>query len=612
MNNSDRTVTTHYRSQTFGVWAPHKEKMILHIVYPDDQKIEMIKDHSGYFKITIDHLPEGIRYFYMPDGKQDFPDPVSHFQPEGVHQASEVVYHDTFCWQDSNWKGKPFRDWIIYELHVGTFTPEGTFEAIIPRLDELIETGINAIELMPVAQFPGKRNWGYDAVYPYAVQNSYGGPNGLKMLINACHRKGIAVLLDVIYNHLGPEGNYLKEFGPYFTDKYRTPWGNALNFDGEWSDGVRDYFSDNALFWAENYHVDGLRLDAIHAVFDSGAVHFWELLNDKIMQWAERSGRPCYLIAESDFNSPRVTKSTECGGYGFTAQWLDDFHHALYVLLDAKGKSRYVDFGSLEQLAKAYTHGFVHSGEHVSFRKRKHGASSAGISGDRFVAFNMNHDQVGNRVRGERLGQLVDFDKLKIASAALFVSPYVPLLFMGEEYDDPTPFLYFIDHSDKKLIEAVQEGRKKEFAEINPEGEPLDPQAIETFNASILQWDKQRSGHHQLVRKWYQQLIALRKTHGAFKNAKKDSTVVTVLGEAMLVLHRQCEKNNHHLFCLINFSEQEVEYSFPSLTEELRIYMDSKDKKWVLENGYHQSMPATITSAATLRLLPVSITIYIN
>ena len=327
------------KKTSFTVWAPLKNSMTLHLLPPNEGVVEMVKDKEGYWQIAVDHLPNDTRYFFKPDGEQDLPDPASRYQPEGVHGPSQVIDHSEYKWQDVNWKNLPLEELIIYELHVGTFTPEGNFEAIIPRLDELKSLGINALELMPVSQFPGDRNWGYDGVYPYAVQNSYGGPTGLKKLVDACHQKGIAVFLDVVYNHLGPEGNYFSSFAPYFTNKYCTPWGDALNFDGDWSDGVRDYFSDNVLYWFEHYHIDGLRCDAIHMVFDNGAVNFWELTHNKVKAFEKKAGRPFYLIAESDLNSPKVIKTPDYGGYGFNAQWLDDFHHALYVLLDEKAKT---------------------------------------------------------------------------------------------------------------------------------------------------------------------------------------------------------------------------------------------------------------------------------
>jgi maltooligosyltrehalose trehalohydrolase len=343
---------------TFRVWAPEKGKMILHIVSPFDKEFEMTKDDEGYFFLAMEGIRNGCRYFYKPEGKKDYPDPASHFQPEGVHGPSEIVDHNLFNWTDHNWKGIPLRELVLYELHVGTFTDDGSFGAIIPRLPEIQASGINAIEIMPVGQFPGTRNWGYDGAYPYAVQNSYGGPYGLKELVNACHHNGIAVILDVVYNHLGPEGNYFQNFGPYFTGKYHVPWGDAINYDGEWSDGVREYYSNNPLYWYKNFHIDGIRVDAIHTMYDSGADHFWQLTYRKIRHEEQKNGRKFLMIAESDLNSPKVVRHPDLGGYGFDAVWLDDFHHALYVLLDKEGKSRYEDFGRLNQLAKAYKDGF--------------------------------------------------------------------------------------------------------------------------------------------------------------------------------------------------------------------------------------------------------------
>ncbi|MCC9136085.1 malto-oligosyltrehalose trehalohydrolase [Pontibacter silvestris] len=440
----------------FTVWAPQKESMTLHLIHPKEHKVEMQKDKYGYFKVELTDIQPGTKYFFMPDGETDYPDPASNYQPEDVHGPSQVVNHSAYAWQDTNWRGLPFKDLVLYELHVGTFTKEGTFEAIIPLLNDIAETGINAIELLPVSQFPGNRNWGYDGVYPYAVQASYGGPDSLKKLVDACHTSGIAVFLDVVYNHLGPEGNYFAKYGPYFTDQYCTPWGDALNFDGAWSDGVREYFSNNPLYWFEHYHLDGLRLDAIHTVYDTGAVCFWELTHNKKEELEQKLGRPLHMIAESDLNSPKVVKAPEVGGYGFTAQWLDDFHHALYVLLHQEGQKYYEDFGQMEQLAKAYTDGFVHSGEYVGFRKRKHGASSVGVPSDKFVVFTQNHDQVGNHVGSLRLSSLIDFERLKLGAAAIILAPYVPMLFMGDEYAEEAPFYYFISHSDTDLIKAVK------------------------------------------------------------------------------------------------------------------------------------------------------------
>lgn len=595
----------------FNVWAPEKKKMVLHLVHPHDTEVEMQLSEWGYFTTELTDIEPGTRYFFKPDGKKDVPDPASHSQPEGVHGPSEVVAHGSFTWRDTTWRNIPLQELVFYELHVGTFTPEGTFEAIIPRLDELKQTGINAIELMPVAQFPGDRNWGYDGVYPYAVQNSYGGPQGLKKLVDACHAKGIAVFLDVVYNHLGPEGNYFEMYGPYFTEKYKTPWGKAINYDGAHSDAVREYFANNTLFWLEHYHLDGLRLDAIHTIFDQSATSFWELLQLKLQPVMEQDNRPFYLIAESDLNSPRVVKRPELGGFGFDAQWLDDFHHALYVLLDKEGLKFYEDFGKMEQLAKAFSEGFVHSGEYVTFRKKTFGASSANVPGDRFVAFAQNHDQIGNRINGERLSVLVSFDRLKLAAAAVMLSPYIPMLFMGEEYGEDTPFLYFVSHSDKKLIKAVRQGRKEEFADYKWEGSPPDPQAQKTFKRSKLQWEKREKGHHQKLLKWHQALLRLRTTLPALQNFNKADIQVETIGQKALVLHRQSQDQAHQLLAVFNFSEAELRYKLPDMVPDWQMVLNSADEEWLQKSAtYKSKVKQKAKGGELITLTPLSILVY--
>jgi maltooligosyltrehalose trehalohydrolase len=561
---------------TFTVWAPEKETMILEIVKPVARQLLMKKDEEGYFSVLVEEAKPGTQYFYSPNHIGKFPDPASHYQPEGVHGPSEVVNHKGFKWKDHNWRGIPLRHLVIYELHVGTFTNEGSFDAIIDRLEALNETGINTIEIMPVAQFPGERNWGYDGVYPFAVQNSYGGPEGLRNLVDACHQKGIAVILDVVYNHLGPEGNYFLQFGPYYTSLYNTPWGNALNFDGEWSDGVREYFIENVEHWLECYHIDGLRLDAIHAIYDHGAVHFWHYLNQRKIQLEQKMGFVCYLIAESDLNNPKVVKSPEVDGYGFNAQWLDDFHHALYVLLHPEGKKLYEDFGMIEQLAKAYKEGFVHSGEYVKFRKRKYGSSSAGIPGEHFVVFAQNHDQVGNRVLADRSSLYLDEKRLKLAAAAVFLSPYIPLLFMGEEYAEDAPFYYFVSHSDPGLIKAVQEGRRKEFERYKWHTDPPDPQSEETFKKSKLTWNKRNDGFHNEMLNWHKQLIQLRKSHPVFQNTNKNDIDADVIGDKILRIHRQTAGGRNHILCYFNFSEIVSEAGFPGYSGKWQLILDSQ------------------------------------
>lgn len=593
----------------FCVWAPEKESITLRLLQPVEREVKMKKDAWGYFTAEVAEVAPGALYFLNPDGEGDFPDPASFYQPQGVHGPSEVIDH-TFKWTDETWKGVPRQELIIYELHVGTFTPEGTFEAIIPRLPALKETGINALEIMQVAQFPGGRNWGYDGVFPYAVQNTYGGPEGLKKLVNACHAHGIAVLLDVVYNHLGPEGNYLEKFGPYFTDKYKTPWGKAINYDGAYSDGVRSYVSDNPVYWFKHFHIDGLRLDAIHTIFDQSATTIWELMNAKLAQANEELQRPFHLIAESDLNSPRVVQDASTGGYGFSMQWLDDFHHALYVLLDEKGRPLYEDFGQMEQLAKAYTDGFVHSGEYVKFRKKTFGASSSHLSGNRFVAFVQNHDQVGNRVSGERLSVLVDFERLKLAAAALLLSPYIPMLFMGEEYGEEAPFLYFVSHSDKDLIRAVREGRKKEFEDFKWEKEPPDPQREQTFEQSKLHWEKRQRGKNGQLLQWHQTLISLRKSMAALRNYNKESIQAQPLGQQGFILSRHSENKEQQLLCLFNLSDGEVKYSPAATHEKYKLVLNSKDEKWVQQKEKAYQVPTHLAAGETLYLPPASVLVY--
>jgi maltooligosyltrehalose trehalohydrolase len=569
-----------------------------------DQKFPMQKDRWGYFTIELDGPRHGDTYFYMPDGQKDYPDPASHFQPAGVHGPSGIVDHNSYHWHDAGWRGTPFGELIIYELHAGAFTPSGTFKAIIPLLDDITAIGVNAIELMPVAQFPGNRNWGYDGVFPYAVQNTYGGPEGLKSLVDACHLRGISVFLDVVYNHLEPEANCFDAFGPYFTERYRTPWGPALNFDGNWSDGVREYFIRNALHWFENYHIDGLRLDAIHEIYDRNAIPIWEQLHREVKDLEQRAGRPLHLTAESDLNSPRVIRSPEMGGYGFDAQWMDDFHHALYVLLDKEGISHYQDFGRLDQLAKAYKDGFVHSGEWVQFRRRKHGDSSAGISGEHFVVFNQNHDLPGNRPGGERLSNLVDFERLKLAAGALLLAPYVPLLFMGEEYAEDAPFFFFSDYGNMERASQLREGRKKEFAAFNWDQEPPDSQDPAVFQRSKLQWERRHEGRHAILLEWYRRLIRLRKTHPLLKDHSKNNLRVDLLGQSALVLSRQGNDGSRRLSGFFNFAEVPVACTLPQIgtgtTEWIKL-LDSKETP---------SLPSALPSEKPFELPPLSVTVF--
>jgi maltooligosyltrehalose trehalohydrolase len=491
------------------VWAPKPAKVELEIV---DQRLPMSPQQGGWWSIATDLAAPGADYVFVLDGGRPLPDPRSPSQPYGVHGRSRIIDHGSFVWSDARWNPPPLSSAMIYELHIGTFTPQGTFEAAIERLPHLTDLGVTHVELMPVAEFSGDRGWGYDGVDLYAPHHAYGGPDGLKRLVDACHARGIAVLLDVVYNHFGPSGNYLAQFGPYQTSHYRTPWGDAVNFDRRGSSEVRRFLCDNALVWLRDYHFDGLRLDAIHAIVDSSAVHFLELLAVEVAQLQAQLGRHLSLIAESNLNDPRIVRPIEAGGFGLDAQWSDDFHHALHAWLTGERSGYYADFGSLAQLAKALRNAYVYDGRYSAYRQRHHGRPPVGLSGVRFLGYAQTHDQVGNRAKGERSSMLMSINRLKIAAALVMTSPFVPMLFQGEEWGASTPFLYFSGHPDAELGRAVSEGRKREFSSFgwNPDEIP-DPQATETFLRSKLDWSELASEPHADLLRWHRDLIRLRR-----------------------------------------------------------------------------------------------------
>jgi maltooligosyltrehalose trehalohydrolase len=441
---------------------------------------------DGCFEVVVEQAAAGSDYRYVLDGERERADPASLFQPAGVFGPSRVEDPGRFAWSDAGWRGVARSDLVIYELHVGTFSPAGTFDGVIGHLERLADLGVTAIELMPVAEFPGARNWGYDGVFPYAAQSTYGGPAALARLVDAAHGAGLAVLIDVVYNHLGPEGNVLGDFGPYFTDRYRTPWGDAINFDGADSDEVRRYFIGSALYWLDDLHADGLRLDAVHAICDFSAAPFLAELAERVHAMGDRLGRPLHVIAESDGNDPRLVRSIEHGGLGLDGLWCEDFHHALHAAMTGERRGYYADFGAVADLAKSLADRFVYEGRYSVFRRRRHGAPARDVAADRFVAFSQNHDQVGNRAAGERLTTLVSPRLARLAAVATFLSPYLPLLFMGEEYGEKAPFLYFVDHHDEKLRRAVRRGRRREFERFAWAGTIPDPSAEATFERSRL------------------------------------------------------------------------------------------------------------------------------
>jgi len=565
-------------STLFRVWAPRPKQITLRLGNDACRDVALEDVGEGYFQATVEQAPEGTLYRYHLDDQVDRPDPASRLQPHGVHAASAVVGSD-FAWSDAAWRGHAWQDFVIYEAHVGTFTPFGTLDAMIARLDDLRELGVTALQLMPVAQFPGERNWGYDGVHPFAVQNSYGGPRGLKRLIDACHARSLAVILDVVYNHLGPEGNYLREFGPYFTDRYRTPWGEAVNFAGPGSDAVRDFFLGNAVQWIEEFHVDGLRLDATHAIFDRSARPFLRQLADVAHAAAAQRGYPAYLIAENNANDPRIVRPSGQGGYGLDAQLLDDFQRSLHARLTGERSGFYADFGTTADFSRSLEQGFVLTGQYSQYRRCSWGAPARDVPADRFVAYAQSHDTIGNRPAGDRLGRLVDFETLKLAASAVLLAPSIPFLFMGEEYDELAPFHYFISHLDLALVESVRSGRQREFAAFHWRTLPPDPQSEATFAAARLNWALQKTGHHAVLRRFYQTLLRLRRAYPAILHADRHAARAEVFADDRVLISRRGEPDGEITICW-NFGEVSLPIESGWLPTGSRLLLNSASDDW--------------------------------
>ena len=495
---------------TFRVWAPRAGNAAVEV---SGRREPMRPGPSGWWSAALEGVGAGADYAFVTDGGDPLPDPRSPWQPNGVHGPSRTVDHGAFHWTDSGWQAPPLSSAVVYELHVGTFSMEGTFAGAVGHLDHLVELGISHVELMPVQEFSGQWGWGYDGVDLFAPHHCYGEPAGLKALVNACHERGLAVLLDVVYNHLGPAGNYLSRFGPYFSTRHATPWGEAVNLDAEGSYEVRRFLCDNALMWLRDYHFDGLRLDAVHQIFDASAVHFLEQLAEEVAELGAESGRHLVVIAESDLNDPRLVRPREAGGYGLDAQWSDDFHHALHTVLTGEQAGYYADFGSLADLAKSLQMVFVYDGRYSACRARIHGRPIGDLPGWRFLGFLQNHDQVGNRAKGDRSARLMSLGRLKIGAALVLCSPFVPMLFQGEEFAASTPFPYFSQHQELQLARGVSEGRKREFQAFG--WDPLDipdPQDPQTFRRARLDWNEVACAPHAQMLEWHRRLIALRRS----------------------------------------------------------------------------------------------------
>jgi maltooligosyltrehalose trehalohydrolase len=557
-------------SVRFRVWAPRAKRV--DVVFLDDRNerrrvAPMTPEPGGYFAHVESDVGDGQRYVFRLDGREgdgdERQDPCSLYQPAGVPGPSAVVRTEAFRWTDHGWRGVPREKLVLYELHVGTFTPQGTFDAIVPRLRDLAALGVTAIELMPVGQFPGDRNWGYDGVLPYAAQNTYGGPHGLARLVDAAHAAGLAVILDVVYNHLGPEGNFVHELGPYFTDKYKTPWGTAVNYDDRGSDAVRDWALDNARMWLEEFHLDGLRLDAVHAIYDLGARHILRAIEDVADDVARETGRAVHVIGESDLNDPRVVLPPERGGYGLDAQWSDDFHHAVHAYLSGERRGYYADYGRADQVARALETPFLFAWEYSPHRGRKHGAPPpSDLAGDRFVVCIQNHDQVGNRAVGDRLSTLLDHPaKRRLAAGLLLFAPHVPLLFMGEEYGERRPFPFFCSFRGAELIDAVRAGRKREFADFvdEPEAIPV-PDAVETFESAKLTWAWPEGTAAAQLRALYKDLLAARNHWPAMRDFTHRKARLIPHGDAGVVeLVRGTQDGGGLLYVYFNLADRALD-----------------------------------------------------
>ncbi len=546
------------------VWAPAARQVTL-VLLDGEQRVEipMARGLRGYHRVVQQGVELGQRYRYRLDGGRELADPCSVWQPEGAFGPSAVVFPDRFRWNDASWKGVCPADLVFYEIHVGTFTPEGTFEAIIPRLGDLAELGITAIEIMPVGQFPGGRSWGYDGVFPYAVQNTYGGPLGLQSLVDACHANGLAIFLDVVYNHFGPEANILGEFGPYQTDRYKTPWGAAVNFDQAGCDAVRDFVLDNVRMWLEEFHLDGLRLDAADTLFDLGARHILREIKETASVTGQRRGWPATVVAESDLDDPRLLYPQERGGHALDLQWMDDYHHAVHACLTGERHGYYADFGDVRQLTRVLQQPYLYHWEYSAFRDRRHGAPPEGLSGDRFVVFLQNHDHVGNRAGGERLGTLLQSPaKVRLAASLLLLSPYIPLLFMGEEYGEENPFPFFCSFQDSALNDLVRKGREQQFGDLATRGQVPDPSAETTFASAALAWSWPEGTPRAGLRRLHQDLLAARRFWPALRDFENRTASLSSgpAGAVTLELVRGGDQTGQ-VRALFNLGEQSVPIS---------------------------------------------------
>lgn len=597
----------------FLVWGLYAQEMSVHLLR-DDRVVPLEKDEWGYFSGIIEGIQPGDTYFYSIDGaregSRERPDPASRYQPEGVHGPSQII-DPHFAWTDAGFHPPTLRNTVFYELHIGTVTPEGTFQSLIPHLPRLRALGITTIELMPVAHCPGTRNWGYDGVGLFAPMNAYGTPDDFKALVNAAHNYGLAVFLDVVYNHLGPEGNYLWDYGPYFTNRYRGSWGDSVNFDGHGSDEVRRFFIENAIYWLDEFHIDGLRLDATHALLDFTAVPFLEDFTAQVHDWAEAHNRRVLLVAENDSSDRKIVLPQAVGGRGLDGQWLDYFHHTVHTTLTGEVSGYFANYGEFRMMTKVLRDRFAMTGEYSRVHGRKHGTPARDIPADRYVVCVQNHDQVGNRRLGDRLYGRSGFEAAKLAAGYLLTSPYTPMLFMGEEYGEDAPFLFFTEFGDEDLIAAVRKGRKEEFAYFADQGEPPDPHDIETFYRSKLNHDLRHEGEHAILYKLYGTLLALRRDIPALTNPHPTATTVyDDVPNRIFCLERTGSGSAVRMIFNWNLDRPQT-FTMPGSGHQWRKILDSCDAAWRIDGESHASAPESLgASPFTLTLPPSSFVIY--
>jgi maltooligosyltrehalose trehalohydrolase len=580
-------------SCSFTVWAPYHKQVKL-LLTSENEQLDMQQAGDGYFTLQTHRAKPSDTYLYQLDGGKTKPDPASHYQPKGVFGASAVIDHASYVWGDAGWGGLDLEDMIFYEVHVGAFTAEGTFRAMLPRIRELADFGFNAVELMPIVQFSGRRNWGYDGVFPFAVQNTYGEPDDLKALVDECHRRGVALFLDLVYNHVGPEGNCLNDYGPYFPADRLGRWGPKINLDGDGSLGVREYFLQNTRHWFSHYHIDGIRLDAVFTMNDNSAKHFLRELAEETSALSEATGRKFHLVSESGFHIPEVLAPPELGGYGFDGEWLDDYQHAVFAAITGERKGYYSNYGSMSDVVEALNKGYINVGNELGFKGKSRGVSYGEVAANQLVVFSQNHDQVGNRLLGDRLISIAGLEAAKLAAGMVLLSPYVPLLFMGEEYGETAPFLFFTDFQDPKLIAGVREGRKREFTAFRWRGEPADPQSLGTYEKSKVDWRLRQSEKGKKMLGYFRGLLELRKS--PLFHPQKNRQVKNAQTKQDKILFVQKQNQTSQGIIAANFSGSPLKTTFPYEGVYKKIF-DSSAEVW---NGLGATLPAVTAKGDVL------------